>query len=123
MNRTILTGNLGADVEVKTSNGTTFAHLSVADNYRVKKADGDGYESRVNWTSVTAFGSLAESLRCLGKGSRIEVEGHLRTRVVEKDGVRFQYSELHADRVDFVSVKKPGAGEAEAEAELEAEGA
>jgi single stranded DNA-binding protein len=123
MNLWQLTGNLGADVEVKSSNGTTYVHLSVADNYRVKKVDGEGYEPRVNWTRVTAFGLLAESLRSLGKGSRIEVEGHLRGRVFEKDGIRFSYSELVADRVDFVSVKKPGAGEAEAEAELEAESA
>jgi hypothetical protein len=78
MNLSILTGNLGADVKVKTSGDTTFAHLSLANNYRVKKANGEGWENRVNWTRVTAFGSLAESLRSLGKGSRIEVEGHQR---------------------------------------------
>jgi single-strand DNA-binding protein len=119
MNLFTLTGNLGSDVQVKESNGTTFVHLSIADNYRVRKADGEGWENRVNWTRVTAFGPLAESLRILGKGSRVEVVGHLRGRVFEKDGVRFSYSEHVADSIDFVAVKKPGAGEAEAEPEAE----
>lgn len=106
----ILSGNLGSDVQVKSSNGTTFAHFSVADDYRVRLGDGS-WESRTNWTRVTAFGGRAEALRVLGKGSRVLVKGHLRARAFEKDGVRFERSEVIADYVEFQQVRKPAQAE------------
>jgi len=36
MNLVILTGRLGADIDVQTSNGTTYCHFSLASNYRAK---------------------------------------------------------------------------------------
>jgi single-strand DNA-binding protein len=108
MNLVILTGNLGAEIDVRTSGETTFAHFSVATNFRVKK--GDDYEDRVTWTRVTAFNGLAKSLRVLDKGSKVLVRGHLKTSVFERDGVRFQHSEVIADEVEFLRVKRAGDG-------------
>ena len=77
-----LTGNLGADVEVRESNDTTYAHFSVATNYSVRKEDGT-YEKRTSWVRVTAFGGQARSMAALGKGSLVQVLAHLRQSVVE----------------------------------------
>jgi single-strand DNA-binding protein len=114
INQVLLTGNLGSDVEVKTSGDTTYARLSVATNYRVRAQDGEGYEDRCNWTRVTAFGPLAKSLARLGKGSSVLVQARLRQRVYENGDLRFQYSEVIATSVRFLVVKPPeGADEVE----------
>lgn len=125
MNIVILSGNIGADIDVQIFNGTTFAHFSVASNYRVPTGDGETYEKRTTWTRVTAFGPKAKPLGQLGKGTRVVVRGHLRTNTYETGGVRFQHSEVIADDVEFQRVKKPvgavgaeedvGAGEASEE--------
>lgn len=117
MNRVILCGNLGGDVDVQTSKGTTFAHLSLALNEFVPLGEGE-FERRVVWVRVTAFGSLARSLRTLGKGSKVLVEGRLKQAVYQKDDVRFQYVEVVAEKVEFQLVKPraDAAGEAAGEA-------
>ena len=116
MNVVILTGNLGADVEVKNSGGTDYAHFSIATNYRVRV--GDAYEERTLWTRITAFNALARSLRRLGKGSKVAIRGRLQTRTFERDDVRFTYSEVIADEVEFQVVKpRQDGGDAAAAAE------
>ncbi|MFW6012212.1 MAG: single-stranded DNA-binding protein [bacterium] len=113
-NKVFLTGNLGSDIDVQESRGTTFAHLSVASNYRVR-VDDDTYEQRTTWTRVTAFNGLANSLAILGKGSKVFVQGHLRTNTFEKDGVKFRHSEVIADEIEFLDVREPGQGADEAD--------
>ena len=73
------------------------------------------------WVRVTAFGSLARSLRTLGKGSKVLVEGRLKQAVYQKDDVRFQYVEVVAEKVEFQLVKPraDAAGEAAGEAPAE----
>jgi len=113
MNLVILTGRLGADIDVQSSKGTDYAHFSLASNYRVKV--GDEYEERVTWTRVTAFNGLARSLGILGKGSLVGLRGHLKTAEFEEGDVRLCYSEVVADRVEFLEVRKPTGAEATAE--------
>jgi single-strand DNA-binding protein len=103
MNSVFLTGNLGHDIEVKTSNGTTYTRFSLATNYHVRV--GESWEQRTTWTRIVAFGKLAESLSILGKGSRVAVRAHLKTNVFEAGGKSFQYSEVIADDVEFMHVK------------------
>ena len=110
-NLVLLTGNLGADVDVRTSGNTTYARFSVATSYRVRAGAGDHYEDRTNWTRVTAFGGLAKTLGRLGKGSKVLVQGRLKETTYERDGVRVQYSEVIATRVEFLVVKPPEGGE------------
>lgn len=110
-NMVFLTGNLGADVDVRTSGDTTYARFGIATTYRVRVRGGDHYEDRTNWTQVTAFGNLAKTLRRLGKGSRVLVQGHLRENNYEKDGVAIRTTEVIADRVEFQLVKPPEGGE------------
>lgn len=99
-----LTGNLGADVEVRESEETTFTHFSVATNYSVPVGD-NTYEKRTSWARVTAFGSLARSLAKLGKGSLVQVRAHLRQNVIEVGGTRYLTHDVIADEVVFLRVK------------------
>lgn len=118
MNLVILCGNLGADIEVKKSGDTTYAHFSVATSERVRR--GDGWGENTTWTRVTAFQGLAKSLRILGKGSRVLVKGRLKTSRFERADVIFHHSEVIAEEVEF-QVVKPLDGESQEVPEDEAE--
>ncbi|RLG99476.1 single-stranded DNA-binding protein, partial [Candidatus Bathyarchaeota archaeon] len=76
MNIVILSGNLGQDPQIRyTAQGVPVAQFSMAVNY-VK-----GDEKRTNWINVVAFRKQAELVvDYLKKGSRVAIEGTLRTR-------------------------------------------
>jgi len=81
LNRVTLIGNLGADPEVRTTAaGRRIVRFSVATTERWKDASGARQE-RTDWHRVAIFspglGKLAEDY--LRKGSKVLVEGQLRT--------------------------------------------
>jgi single-strand DNA-binding protein len=81
-NKVILTGYLGADPEVKhlpSGDAVTNIRLATSERYR-DKASGEAKEA-TEWHRVVFFRRLAEiANEYLVKGSRIYVEGKLRTR-------------------------------------------
>ena len=105
----ILIGNLGTDPEVKHfENGTSVARFRLATNesYRVKV--GDVWETREQeeWHTVNAWRGLATlSERYLKKGRRVYVEGRLRSRKWEKDGIERTSTEVEA--VELILLDRP----------------
>lgn len=89
VNKVILIGNLGAEPEVRhLPSGDSVANVRLATSEQWRdKATGETRE-RTEWHSVVFFGKLAEIVRqYLHKGSKIYVEGKLRTRKwQDKDG-------------------------------------
>lgn len=81
LNKTMLIGNLGADVEDRcTKNLVAVANFRVATTERWKDVQGNPHEA-TEWHRVVAFGRLAEICsQFLAKGSRVYIEGQLRTR-------------------------------------------
>lgn len=81
VNKVILIGNLGKDPEVKyTPSGTAVANLAIATNERFKDKDGN-WQDRTEWHRVVAWQRLAEIAgEYLKKGSKVYIEGSLRTR-------------------------------------------
>jgi single-strand DNA-binding protein len=83
VNKVILVGNLGADPEVKSfQNGGRIANLRLATSENWKdKATGERKE-RAEWHSVViqSDGLVGVVERFLKKGSKIYIEGQLRTR-------------------------------------------
>ena len=83
VNKVILIGNLGADPEVKSfQNGGRIANLRIATSESWKdKASGERKE-RTEWHSVAvqSDGLVGVVERYLRKGSKVYIEGHLRTR-------------------------------------------
>jgi single-strand DNA-binding protein len=103
MNRVIITGNLGADPELRqTASGMAVANLSVATNERIKK--GDTWEDHTEWHRVVVFGSQATTCdKFLSKGSKVAVEGKIRTRdYKDRTGQDRRSTEILADRVEFM---------------------
>jgi single-strand DNA-binding protein len=83
VNKVIIVGNLGADPEVKSfQNGGRIANLRIATSETWKdKATGERKE-RTEWHSVVlqSDGLVGVAERFLRKGSKVYIEGQLRTR-------------------------------------------
>lgn len=82
VNKVILIGNLGADPEVKSMpNGNAVTTISVATSESWKDRQTGEQRERTEWHRVVFFGRLAEIAgQYLRKGSKVYVEGALRTR-------------------------------------------
>ena len=99
LNQITLIGFTGSEAEVHyTQNGTVVAVVSVATKASWKDADGE-WQSRTDWHRVVSFGKLAEYTRTLAKGSYVMVQGAVRTREFERDGMRQRITEVRADSV------------------------
>jgi single-strand DNA-binding protein len=101
LNRVMLLGNLGADPELKmTSGGQAVLKLRLAtsetylDRNKVR-------QERTEWHSVVVWGKRAEALgKFLTKGSRLFVEGGLRTsNYDDKDGNKRYRTEIVASNI------------------------
>ena len=83
VNKVILIGNLGADPEIKSfQNGGKIANLRIATSEQWKdRATGERKE-RTEWHSVVINGDGLVGVveRFLKKGSKVYIEGNLRTR-------------------------------------------
>lgn len=105
MNRVILSGRLGADPDMRGS----VLKLRLATNERRKDQSGN-WSDHTEWHSVVVFGKRAEALsRLLAKGSRVLVEGKLRTSSWEKDGEKRYRTEVIADDVELYDGKRDAA--------------
>jgi single-strand DNA-binding protein len=83
VNKVILIGNLGADPEVKSfQNGGKVCNLRIATSESWKDRNTGEKQERTEWHSVAIFseGLAGVAERFLKKGSKIYVEGQLRTR-------------------------------------------
>jgi single-strand DNA-binding protein len=83
VNKVILIGNLGADPEVRSfQNGGRVANLRIATSENWKDKNTGERQERTEWHTVAVFseGLVGVVERFLKKGSKIYVEGQLRTR-------------------------------------------
>jgi single-strand DNA-binding protein len=101
LNKVMLMGNLGADPELRvTSGGQSVLKLRLAtsetylDKNRVR-------QERTEWHSVVVWGKRAEALsKFLTKGSRLFVEGGLRTSSYDdKEGHKRYRTEIVANNI------------------------
>lgn len=111
LNLVLLTGNLGADPELRhVSGGQAVLNLRVAttetylDKNKVK-------QERTEWHSVCLWGNRAEGLaRILRKGETIVVQGSLRTSKYEQKGETRYKTEIVASNVILTSKKSESGG-------------
>lgn len=94
-NRVILVGNLGADPEVRSfQNGGKVANLRVATSESWKNKSSGQKEERTEWHTVAIFGEglVGVAERFLRKGSKVYLEGQLRTRKWQDQSGNDRYS-------------------------------
>lgn len=103
-NKVMLMGNLGADPEMRyTQGGNAVANFRIATTERWKNADGEPQE-KTEWHRIVVWGKQAEACgEHLRRGRAVFVEGSLQTREWEdKEGIKRWTTEVKADRVQFV---------------------
>lgn len=119
LNKVMLLGNLGADPELKiTQGGQAILKLRIATTESYLDRNNTRQE-RTEWHSVTLWGKRGEALaKFLTKGERIFVEGSLRTSSYEKDGEKRYRTEVVATNVILAGggKKRDGGGEKKSDA-------
>jgi len=109
VNKAIILGNLGADPEVRhTEGGTCVATCSIATSRSYKNKAGEKIEN-TQWHRVVFWGKLAEIVdKYVRKGSQLYVEGRIETRKwTDKEGVDRYSTEIVAEQMNMIG-KKPG---------------
>ena len=106
MNKLILLGNVGKDPEVKTfDNGNKIATFSIATSYKYKK--GEEWHDGTEWTDVKVlYSKKAEAVeKYVKKGTKLLVEGTLRTESWEKDGETKYRTFCYLENFEFAQSK------------------
>jgi single-strand DNA-binding protein len=107
VNKVILVGNLGADVDMSyTQSGTAKAAMRVATTEKWTDKEGKKQE-KTEWHRVIAWGRLAEICgEYLAKGRQAYFEGKLQTREWEaKDGTKKWTTEVVAFSMQMLGGK------------------
>ncbi|MGO9014380.1 MAG: single-stranded DNA-binding protein [Dissulfurispiraceae bacterium] len=101
-NRVIFIGNLTRDIEVRyTPGGAPVTTISLSVNSKFRQ--GDETKEEVLFINCVVFGKQAESCgKYLSKGSPALVEGRLRERKWETEGVQKSKLEVIASNVRFM---------------------
>lgn len=99
VNKVILVGNAGADPETRyMPNGNAVTNVTLATSESWKDKQTGQQQDRTEWHRVVFYGRIAEIAgEYIGKGSQVYVEGKLRTRKWEKDGVERYTTEIVVD--------------------------
>lgn len=105
VNKVILIGNLGADPEVRhLQNGATVANFRIATSETYKDRQTGEKREQTEWHSIVAWRGLGEiTEKYLRKGSKVYVEGKLRTRSwQDRDGNTRYTTEVHAEEMTLL---------------------
>lgn len=107
VNKVILVGRLGKDPEVRNlENGAVVANFSVATSESYKDKTTGEKKEITEWHNVVLWRGLAEiAQKYLHKGDMVYIEGKLRTRSWEKEGVTRYTTEVIADNMTMLSPK------------------
>ena len=104
VNKVILVGRLGKDPEVRhLENGATVANFSLATSETYKDRQTGERREQTEWHNVVLWRGLAEvAEKYVKKGDMIYVEGKLRTRSWEKDGITRYTTEVVGDNMTML---------------------
>lgn len=104
MNKAILIGNVGQAPELKHVNEVPYCIMSVATSESYKDKDGN-WQNRAEWHNVVLWRGQAEfAAKHIKKGSKVGVEGKLRTRSwQDKETNKTMYStEIVANEIELL---------------------
>src|SRR5688500_5043670 len=110
VNKVILVGRLGKEPEVRNlDNGATVANFTVATSESYKDKTTGEKKEITEWHNIVLWRGLAEvAQKYLHKGDMVYIEGKLRTRSWEKEGVTRYTTEVIADNMTMLSTKGSG---------------
>lgn len=113
LNKVMLIGNLGADPETRyTPSNMAITKIRIATSETWKDKNTGENQERTEWHRVTLFGRLGEiSQQYLRKGSKVYIEGQLRTNKWQgQDGQDRYTTEVIADQMMMLDGRAGGGG-------------
>src|SRR3990172_12699908 len=113
VNKVILIGNLGKDPEVRyMPSGSAVTNVTIATTESWKDKTSGEQQDRTEWHNVVFFNRLAEIAgEYLKKGSKVYVEGSLRTRKwQDKEGKDRYTTEIVAAEMQMLDSKGGSGG-------------
>ena len=98
LNKVILIGNVGQDPKVKyIDSGVAVASFTLATNETYKGKNGEK-TTQTEWHNIVIWRGLAETVeKYVKKGDRLYIEGRLRHRSYEQDGIKKYITEVYGD--------------------------
>lgn len=113
INKVILVGNCGQDPETRfAASGSALTNVSIATSESWKDKQTGQQQERTEWHRVVFFNRLAEIAgEYLKKGSKVYIEGQLRTRKwQDKDGNDKYTTEIVAREMQMLDSRGAGGG-------------
>jgi single-strand DNA-binding protein len=113
INKVILVGNVGQDPETRyMPNGGAVTNLSLATSETWKDKNSGEQQERTEWHRVVFYQRLAEiAAEYVHKGSKLYIEGSLRTRSWEQDGVKRYATEIIANEMQMLDSRGDNRGD------------
>jgi len=112
VNKIILIGNVGKEPEVRYyDNGGAVANFSLATTERgYTAANGTQIPDRTEWHNIVLWRGLAEiAEKYVHKGSKIFIEGKIRTRSYDdQQGIKRYVTEVWGDTLELLDRKSDG---------------
>ena len=110
VNKVILLGFVGKDPDVRRlDNGVAVASLTLAtSDIAYTLQNGTCVPERTEWHNIVAWKGLAEIIeKYVKKGSKIYLEGKIRTRSYEDSNkVKKYVTEIYADNIELLDAKR-----------------
>lgn len=108
INKVILVGNVGADPEIRAiDGGIKVARIRLATTERIYNKEKNETKELTEWHNVTLWRGLAEVVdKYIRKGSQIYIEGKLRTREYDKNGVKCYATEIVAEELKMLGKRE-----------------
>lgn len=106
VNKAIIVGNVGADPETLETASGRVTKIRIATSETWKDKAGEKQE-RTEWHRVSAWGKLGEIIASyVRKGSKVYVEGQIRTSSYEKNGEKRYSTEIVAREMQMLDSKR-----------------
>jgi single-strand DNA-binding protein len=104
VNKVIIVGNVGKDPETKyMPNGDAVTNITVATSEAWKDKNTGEQKEVTEWHRITFYRKLAEIVaEYVKKGSKLYIEGSLKTRSWEQDGVKRYATEIIAKEMQML---------------------
>ena len=120
INKVILVGNVGQDPAITNlDNGVKLANFSIATSESYKNKEGEKV-TQTEWHKVVVWRGLAEVVeKYVKKGMQVYIEGKMKTRSWEKDGITHYITEIYADNLQMLGRKENNGDQAKSQQQAE----
>ena len=108
LNKVMLIGHLGDEVKMHYfEGGNSIGRFPIATNESYTNKQTGEKITTTEWHNIVARNKLAEICeKYLSKGDRVFIEGRIKTRQWEQDGIKRYSTEIHAVDMTFLTTKK-----------------